>query len=56
MGSLGLGEILVILFIILLLFGAGRLPQIANGLGAAIRKFREETRRSGDQDPGGTER
>lgn len=55
MGSLGLGEILIILLIILLLFGAGRLPQVANSLGAAIRKFRQETRRPGDQDPGGPE-
>jgi sec-independent protein translocase protein TatA len=33
----GMGELLVILMILLLVFGASRLPQIGEGLGKAIR-------------------
>ncbi len=44
MGSLGIGEILLILLIFLLLFGAGRLPALAKGMGIALRKFRTEMR------------
>ncbi|HEV8335657.1 MAG TPA: twin-arginine translocase TatA/TatE family subunit [Candidatus Polarisedimenticolia bacterium] len=44
MGSFGIGEILLILLIFLLLFGAGRLPALANSLGVAIRRFRGEIR------------
>lgn len=41
--SLGFGEILVILFIILLLFGAKRLPELAKGLGRGLREFKQAT-------------
>ncbi len=44
MGSFGIGEILLILLIFLLLFGAGRLPDLANSLGVAVRRFRGELR------------
>jgi len=44
MGSFGIGEILLILLIFLLLFGAGRLPALANSLGVAVRRFRGEMR------------
>ncbi|NWF92311.1 MAG: twin-arginine translocase TatA/TatE family subunit [Syntrophaceae bacterium] len=47
MFGLGLPEILVILVIILLLFGAKRLPQIGEGLGKTVRelkKIRDEKR------------
>jgi TatA/E family protein of Tat protein translocase len=44
MGSLGIGEILLILLIFLILFGAGRLPALANSLGVAVRRFRAEVR------------
>jgi sec-independent protein translocase protein TatA len=42
MGSMGFGEILLILLIFLVLFGAGRLPALANSLGVAVRRFRNE--------------
>ncbi len=48
MGSFGIGEILLILLIFLLLFGAGRLPDLANSLGVAVRKFRSEMRDARD--------
>lgn len=41
MFGLGVQELLVILMIVLLVFGAGRLPEIGSGLGKAIRGFKE---------------
>ncbi len=41
MFGLGLPELLVILVIILLIFGANRLGDIGSGLGKAIRGFRD---------------
>ena len=40
MFGLGTGEILVILFIVLLLFGAKKLPELAKGLGKGIKEFK----------------
>ncbi|HJK99246.1 MAG TPA: twin-arginine translocase TatA/TatE family subunit [Polyangiaceae bacterium LLY-WYZ-14_1] len=37
MPHLGMGELIVLLFIVLLVFGASRLPQIGEGLGKAIK-------------------
>jgi len=42
MFGLGIWELLIIFGIILLLFGGNRLPEIATGLGNAIRNFRTE--------------
>mgnify|MGYP000977501129 CR=1 FL=1 len=36
----GLGEWLIILVIVLIVFGANKLPQLGHGLGAAIKNFR----------------
>ncbi len=44
MGRLGLPEMLVILAIIIIIFGASRLPEIGRGIGSAIRNFRDETK------------
>jgi len=41
MFGLGLPELLVILVIVLLIFGANRLPTIGSGLGKAIRGFKD---------------
>lgn len=40
-GSLGLPELLIILFIVVLIFGANRLPGLARGMGASIKNFKE---------------
>jgi sec-independent protein translocase protein TatA len=40
-GSLGLPELLIIFAIILVVFGAGKLPQLGKGLGQGISNFRD---------------
>jgi sec-independent protein translocase protein TatA len=44
MGSLGLPELIIILIIIILIFGANRLPEIGRGIGKGIRNFKDATR------------
>jgi len=41
--NLGLPELLVILAIIILVFGANRLPDLDRGIGRTIRNFKEAT-------------
>jgi sec-independent protein translocase protein TatA len=43
--GLGIGELVVILVIVLIIFGAGRLPELGEGLGRGIRNFRKELRK-----------
>ena len=43
LGGLGMPELLVILVIILIVFGAGKLPDIGGGLGKAIKNFKKAT-------------
>ena len=57
MFGLGTGEILVILFVILLLFGAKKLPELAKGLGKGVKEFKkaqneikEEVKKAADLD------
>ncbi len=40
-GKLGFGELVVILVIVLVLFGANKLPQLGKGLGEGIRSFKK---------------
>jgi sec-independent protein translocase protein TatA len=40
-GRLGLPEMLVILFIVILIFGANRLPDVGRGIGRGIRNFKD---------------
>jgi sec-independent protein translocase protein TatA len=41
MGRVGLPELFIILFIVVLIFGANRLPQLATGIGKSIRNFKD---------------
>ena len=50
MGSLGWPEILLIALVVILLFGARKLPEIGRGLGEGIKSFRSAMR--GDDDRG----
>lgn len=43
MGSLGVPELLIIFLVILLVFGAKRIPEIARGMGKGIREFKDAT-------------
>ncbi len=40
-GNLGMGELIIILVIILLLFGAKKIPDLMKGLGRGVRSFKE---------------
>ena len=42
--GLGLPEVIVIVLIIIMIFGANRLPEIGRGIGKGIRNFKESAR------------
>jgi len=44
LGNMGTGEIVVLVLLILLLFGAKRIPDLARGLGKGIREFKDATK------------
>jgi len=50
--SFGIPELLLVLLIVLLVFGATRLPQIGDALGRAIRNFRKGASGEDEQDKG----
>ena len=47
-GSLGLPELLIILLIVIIIFGANKLPQLGRGLGEGLRNFKDSVK-TGDQ-------
>jgi sec-independent protein translocase protein TatA len=50
MGRIGVPELLIILLIILLLFGAAKLPQLAKSLGEGIKEFKKAVAGKGEDD------
>jgi sec-independent protein translocase protein TatA len=52
---MGFGELLLVLLVVLLFFGAGKLPAIGAGLGKAVRGFRDATRPEPPAPPAGRE-
>ena len=44
MFGIGMPELIIILIIILIIFGAGKLPEIGSGIGKGIKNFKKATR------------
>ncbi len=38
---MGMGELIIVLIVVILIFGAGKIPQLGDGLGKAIRNFKK---------------
>ncbi|MGD0099353.1 MAG: twin-arginine translocase TatA/TatE family subunit [Acidobacteriota bacterium] len=49
-GSLGMGELLVILVIVILIFGVNKIPQLGKGLGEAIKNFKSALKDKDEED------
>ncbi len=49
--DLGAPELVVLLIVVTLLFGAKKLPELARGTGQALRIFKEETRAAAEPAP-----
>ncbi len=50
MGPLGMQELLVILLIIMVLFGAKKIPDLASGLGKGIKEFKKAQQEEDKED------
>ena len=50
MSHLGLPELVIILVIVILVFGATRLPELGRGIGKSIRNFKDATKEDGKSD------
>lgn len=49
-GGIGPTEIIILLVIILIIFGAGKLPEIGGALGKGLRRFKKETQEQDESD------
>jgi sec-independent protein translocase protein TatA len=49
MGSLGIPELLIILAIVVLIFGANRLPELGRGIGKGIKNFKDASTSKEDE-------
>ncbi len=50
MFGLGMPEILVILLIVVIIFGAGKLPEIGSGIGRGIKNFKDASKKNDTPD------
>ena len=53
MGRFGIPELVIILVIVILIFGANRLPEIGRGIGKGIRNFKDANRNDKDDPKNG---
>lgn len=51
MFGLGTQELLIIMVLVLVIFGAGKLPQVGSALGKGIRGFKEGVKGEGETEP-----
>jgi sec-independent protein translocase protein TatA len=51
MFGIGMPELIIILVIILIIFGAGKLPEIGAGMGKAIKSFKSATAETEQKEP-----
>jgi sec-independent protein translocase protein TatA len=51
MFGIGMSELIIILVIILIIFGAGKLPEIGAGMGQAIKNFKKATSDTDKKEP-----
>jgi len=51
MFGIGMPELIIILVIILIIFGAGKLPEIGAGMGKAIKSFKSATSEPEEKEP-----
>ncbi len=49
MGGLGMSELVIILLIVIVIFGASRLPQLGKGLGEGIKNFKNSIKGSHEE-------
>jgi len=50
-GSFGTTEMLLILFVVILLFGAKRIPELFKGMGQGVREFKDASKEAENQQP-----
>jgi sec-independent protein translocase protein TatA len=50
MGKIGLTEILLILLVLVLLFGARKIPELMKGIGQGIKEFKKSSKYDADEE------
>jgi sec-independent protein translocase protein TatA len=51
MFGIGMPELIIVLVIVLIVFGAGKLPEIGAGIGNAIKNFKKATNEKTEEEP-----
>jgi len=51
LGGIGMTELMVILVIVMMIFGVGKLPEVGRSLGEGVRQLKSSVAESGAEDP-----
>lgn len=51
-GPIGIPELIIVLVVVLIIFGPGKLPGIGKAMGDAIRNFKSSSKQSDEDNPG----